>query len=61
MKVSPPLWHWLPGSLPELPSVAPIGDFERFFQRERALAERGARNFSLVVFEPASEDARPIL
>ncbi|QDU86019.1 putative sugar transferase EpsL [Planctomycetes bacterium Pla163] len=61
MKVSPPLWHWLPGSRPELPSVAPIGDFERFFQRERALAERGARNFSLVVFEPASEDARPIL
>jgi len=38
--------------------VADIGDFERVFQRERALAERGARHFSLVVFEPASSTLR---
>lgn len=38
--------------------VADIGEFERVFQRERALAERGARHFSLVVFEPASFELR---
>jgi lipopolysaccharide/colanic/teichoic acid biosynthesis glycosyltransferase len=38
--------------------VADIGEFERVFQRERALSERGARHFSLVVFEPASSALR---
>ncbi|MEZ5978669.1 MAG: sugar transferase [Planctomycetota bacterium] len=31
------------------------------FQRERALAERGARHFSLVVFEPTSDEPRVVM
>lgn len=61
MKVPRNLRRWLPAGAPHLPSVAPIDEFERVFQRERALAERGARHFSLVVFEPANEEHRSIL
>jgi len=61
MKVPRSMRRWLPAGASHLPSVAPIDEFERVFQRERALAERGARQFSLVVFEPASEEQRAIL
>lgn len=61
MKVPRNLRNWIPSGATDLPNVASIDEFERVFQRERALAERGARHFSLVVFEPARDEARAVL
>ena len=50
-----PRWlRFLIGSRPELdlPGLLTASEFERLFLREKALADRHARTFSLVVIEP---------
>ena len=50
--------RFLTGSRPglDLPGLLTASEFERLFLREKALADRHARTFSLVVIEPRGDD-----